>query len=657
MAVKAKCEITLYRVVDIDKVTRYYLLQSSTATTPSKPTANPPGGNWKTTEPSYTSGSTNTLYFVDLTMMTNGSFSYSAVSKSSSYEAAKEAWNKANNAQNTADNVNGKIDDLQIGGRNLWKKTQAYDALNDSFWTDANNNVRVQTTAPYDTVNGFGVQRISSAWIDITQRVPIEKNTYYTLSAYIKWEDENNKAIIAFFDNYSLQSGTQVTSQVGTTEYKRVSMTFNSGDGTYSTCRFECFTNTPYLIYGYKLEKGNKATDWTPAPEDTEEKIETARKDAAKTATNYLKGSEDGLVVGNMTSEILGSNVLINPDSVNIRDGDTILARYSEKKIELGLNSEDAVIELCNGVGTITSRDRNKSGYNNSLSISSESILLEKATYIRLITDALGSDIPELDENQCYSNITSSAYASDNDNKWATIGLGTRYKDTDEVLSAGIACSAYKKDRASLACSVVGGNNKETEVLIHHNSKYDDSTSRYEGIEIRSTDVIKIRSNLPSNANRDFSIGVGIGAGGINRGIHDRVNNHWMLYCDTDDMYFQAPKTSKIKPYYRAGDSIQLYYQGAGFATSNGNYVVFTIPINKPIDASNVFASSVSGFIGRSNGKYTHGSASSTYVKPASYEATINGNAVRVSMIFNNNTNVTNNAAIGVTWSGKITFS
>ena len=89
MAVKAKCEITLYRVVDIEKVTRYYLLQSSTATAPSKPTANPPGGNWKTTEPSYTSGSTNTLYFVDLTVMTNGSFSYSAVSKSISYEAAK----------------------------------------------------------------------------------------------------------------------------------------------------------------------------------------------------------------------------------------------------------------------------------------------------------------------------------------------------------------------------------------------------------------------------------------------------------------------------------------------------------------------------------------------------------------------------------------
>lgn len=628
MAVKAKCEITLYRVVDIDKVTRYYLLQSSTATTPSKPTANPPGGNWKTTEPSYTSGSTNTLYFVDLTVMTNGSFSYSAVSKSSSYEAAKEAWNKANNAQNTADNANGKIDDLQIGGRNLLVQkniTQGY------LSTDGKGSF---------IGSGGGDQ--TSDWIDVSG------NKYITITLYEDFTNTNNSGRYCEYD-----ADKNCINTVGYNPRQKSSIIIELKSNTkyIRVTAIECKTRR------YKIEKGNKATDWTPAPEDTEEKIETASKDAAKTATNYLKGSEDGLVVGNMTDETLRSNVLINPDSVNIRDGDTILARYSEKKIELGLNSEDAVIELCNGVGTITSRDRNKSGYNNSLSISSESILLEKATYIRLITDALGSDIPELDENQCYSNITSSAYASDNDNKWATIGLGTRYKDTDEVLSAGIACSAYKKDRASLSCSVVGGNNKETEVLIHHNSKYDDSTSRYEGIEIRSPDVIKIRSNLPSNANRDFSIGVGIGAGGINRGIHDRVNNHWMLYCDQNDMYFQAPKTSKIKPYYRAGDSIQLYYQGAGFATSDGKYVVFTLPINKPIDASNVVASSVSGFIGRSNGKYTHGSTSSTYVKPASYEAVINGNAVRVSMNFNNNANVTNNAAIGVTWSGKITFS
>ena len=103
MVVKAKAEITLSRIVDIDHVTTYYLLQSSTVAAPAKPIANPPGGSWKTTEPSYTAGSTNTLYFVDLTVLTNGSYSYSAVSKSSSYEAAKTAYNKAMNAQKTAD--------------------------------------------------------------------------------------------------------------------------------------------------------------------------------------------------------------------------------------------------------------------------------------------------------------------------------------------------------------------------------------------------------------------------------------------------------------------------------------------------------------------------------------------------------------------------
>ena len=108
--IKAKAEITIFNVKDVKSVTRYYLLQSSTATAPAKPTTINPGGNWKTTEPSYTDGSTNTLYFVDLTIMSDGkTFSYSDVSKSSSYEAAKSAWNKANNAQKTADGIANNI--------------------------------------------------------------------------------------------------------------------------------------------------------------------------------------------------------------------------------------------------------------------------------------------------------------------------------------------------------------------------------------------------------------------------------------------------------------------------------------------------------------------------------------------------------------------
>ena len=102
MAIKASASITLTSYRDIESVTRYYKLQSSTASAPSAPTTNPPSG-WTTTEPSYTSASTNTLYLCDLTVYSDGTFAYTPVSKSSSYEAAKEAWNKAQNAQDVAE--------------------------------------------------------------------------------------------------------------------------------------------------------------------------------------------------------------------------------------------------------------------------------------------------------------------------------------------------------------------------------------------------------------------------------------------------------------------------------------------------------------------------------------------------------------------------
>lgn len=112
MAIRARASITISRIVDISSVTRYYKLQSSTTIVPPKPTTNPPSG-WTTTEPSYSSGSTDTLYFVDCTVMTNGTFSYSEVSVSSSYEAAKEAYNKASAVGGRVDDCNDQIEQVR----------------------------------------------------------------------------------------------------------------------------------------------------------------------------------------------------------------------------------------------------------------------------------------------------------------------------------------------------------------------------------------------------------------------------------------------------------------------------------------------------------------------------------------------------------------
>ncbi len=108
---KAKAEITIYHNIDITAVYRYYLLQSSTSAAPSKPTVHPPEDIWSLAEPGYTEGSTNSLYTVECTLFSDDTFSYSEVSLSSSYEAAKEAYNKSVAAQESADSALEKAED------------------------------------------------------------------------------------------------------------------------------------------------------------------------------------------------------------------------------------------------------------------------------------------------------------------------------------------------------------------------------------------------------------------------------------------------------------------------------------------------------------------------------------------------------------------
>ena len=109
MAVKASASVTLSKTVDVSGVTRYYQLVASTASTPAKPTTNPPSSAWTSKEPGYDGTTTNTLYFTDMTVLSDGTFSFSDVSKSSSYEAAKQAYNKASTALSTANVASSKI--------------------------------------------------------------------------------------------------------------------------------------------------------------------------------------------------------------------------------------------------------------------------------------------------------------------------------------------------------------------------------------------------------------------------------------------------------------------------------------------------------------------------------------------------------------------
>ena len=308
MAIKAKAEITISRIIDVENVIRYYLLQSSSIAAPSKPTANPPGGSWSTTEPTYNSGATNSLYFTDLTIMSNGTYSYSAVSKSSSYEAAKEAWNKANNAQDGVGRLTTRVEsaetsisknneeialrakktevteainNIDIGGRNLARQTAKA-----KTWTSS-------ATYAWDTWIGSDG---GSGWLP---SILIEPEQSYTLSFDYVIEDYTDNPMsvgvgigagttgsnytadtwdsLAFFKQYggSIESGHFVynllaksPSQLGNEKYFAFRPMRRFGDNVLTT-------PIKLTISNFKLEKGNKATDWTPAPEDYYTKTET----------------------------------------------------------------------------------------------------------------------------------------------------------------------------------------------------------------------------------------------------------------------------------------------------------------------------------------------------------------------------------------------
>lgn len=112
------------------------------------------------------------------------------------------------------------------------------------------------------------------------------------------------------------------------------------------------------------------------------------------------------------------------------------------------------------------------------------------------------------------------------------------------------------------------------------------------------------------------------------------------------------------KPYYSAGDSISLTWNGAGFVTNSSANVCFSIPLSRPIvGVSAVTVESESGLMVRQNSNYTHGSSSSTYATPSSYSAEISNDMVNITATFSSTTNAVNESPCGITAGIKITFS
>ena len=189
---------------------------------------------------------------------------------------------------------NEQTNNIQVGGRNLMRFTKEMSGswMNKEFWTLQSDNY-----------NELSIYRNDTDWNGITQRVQLQEGETYTLSLYVRKKGSltfylfagdprkvgSAQAEVVSTNSEIVNSGAQNT-------WYRVYVAFRVTQSGYCFARPEK-SGIGYIdVCGFKLERGNKATDWSPAPEDLESKIDQEKQNReqsisiAKTATeNYAR--------------------------------------------------------------------------------------------------------------------------------------------------------------------------------------------------------------------------------------------------------------------------------------------------------------------------------------------------------------------------------
>lgn len=167
--------------------------------------------------------------------------------------------------------VTNTVNSIQIGGRNLLLNTKDFSANWGGYGT---------ITKTANAYKNFTAYSTPTQWGRLQQSYSFIKGQQYTMSAYMKADNAN--VIVQCYSD-SVTSGI-VTSNVAL-DWTRYSFTFTASSTSTSRIDFESSNvNTiggNLYVCGYKLETGNKATDWTPAPEDVEQEITTTNSNVS----------------------------------------------------------------------------------------------------------------------------------------------------------------------------------------------------------------------------------------------------------------------------------------------------------------------------------------------------------------------------------------
>ena len=203
------------------------------------------------------------------------------------------------NTKSTSYSVGSTLKGVNVGGRNLLLKSKDYNDKNYYFGINY-----VHSGSQFKNCN---IIKISLAWNGIkpiftkhvTERDVVKAGDILTYSIYARTDSAKRVRIILFNRRQdSNNRNTDLSNAIFelTSEWKRYSVTFTVTEGmlsketgiTYFGYETDESTEDGKFVYFScpKLELGNIATDWTPAPEDVDEGINNAQSSADKANSN-----------------------------------------------------------------------------------------------------------------------------------------------------------------------------------------------------------------------------------------------------------------------------------------------------------------------------------------------------------------------------------
>ena len=234
-----------------------------------------------------------------------GTWSGSPVTTSASlpYMWTRTIITYTDNATSTSYSVGCTPEGVSVGGRNLIRGSGK---LGDDF--AAGNGTAV--TGGY---NGNKAISTNGAWSgyyihlkDIVNRAKIITGTTVTISIYVSTTsttEVTTPAIYLYRGNGNEQTGAFGALKLIAGKWVKISKTYtitSAISNLLNTTRFEASGNTTFTILwsSPKLEIGNKATDWTPAPED-----QVSKGDVVNQVNSELKisGNSIALTTGHFT--------------------------------------------------------------------------------------------------------------------------------------------------------------------------------------------------------------------------------------------------------------------------------------------------------------------------------------------------------------------